>query len=116
MKKFEGTLQGIVFALNKAEIGPPSRPTLVAVAAAMKTYPSLRVRVRGHTDNRGSAVRNQKLSLARAQAVKDFLVAEGVATDRIVVEGLGATEPIDTNQTPKGRANNRRIEFRIESP
>ena len=114
VRKFEGTLQGIVFALNKAEIRPPSRPTLVAVAQAMQTYPSLRVRVRGHTDNRGSAVRNQKLSLARAQAVKDFLVAEGVAAERIAVEGLGASEPIDTNQTAKGRANNRRIEFRID--
>jgi outer membrane protein OmpA-like peptidoglycan-associated protein len=116
VKRFEGTLQGIVFALNKAEIRPPSRPTLVAVAQAMKSYPSLRVRVRGHTDNRGSSTRNQQLSLDRAQAVKDFLVAEGVAADRIAVEGLGDREPIDTNRTPKGRANNRRIEFRIDSP
>jgi len=72
--------------------------------------------VEGHTDSMGSVEHNRKLSLERAESVKRQLVKFGVDTGRIVVIGKGAIDPIDTNDTPEGRARNRRVEIIVYQP
>ena len=67
----------------------------------------------GHTDNVGSDAYNLRLSKERAETVKAYLVSRGVAADRMMTEGRGESEPIDTNDTEVGRGRNRRIEFHI---
>ena len=105
--------QRINFETGKARILPDSFGILNAVAQVLKDYPKIRVRVEGHTDNQGSDPVNLKLSDARAKSVADYLVAQGVARDRLEPKGLGETTPLDTNNTAAGRANNRRVEFHI---
>lgn len=106
-------LKGVNFASGSATLRPAAHDTLRSVAAAMKVNTRLRVEVGGHTDSIGAAERNQTLSERRADAVKDFLVKEGVAADRLGIKGYGSSKPADTNDTPQGRANNRRVEFRL---
>jgi OOP family OmpA-OmpF porin len=67
----------------------------------------------GHTDNVGKPATNVKLSKARAEAVKAYLVKVGVATDKVITEGWGSNKPIASNKTPQGRQKNRRVEFKI---
>lgn len=74
------------------------------------------VRIEGHTDNLGGAESNRRLSLARANAVRDALIARGVPADRLVAEGLGETQPIADNATVEGRQQNRRIDFKVVVP
>jgi outer membrane protein OmpA-like peptidoglycan-associated protein len=76
-------------------------------------YPTLRVRVTGHTDNVGSRETNVTLSKRRAEAVKAYLMKRGVEADRIETLGEGPDSPITTNNTRQGRQQNRRIEFQI---
>ena len=71
------------------------------------------IAVTGHSDSAGNEVRNLRISLARAQAVADYLINAGVATDRLVVEGLGSVDPVADNDTARGRDLNRRIEFEL---
>ena len=108
--------QQIHFATNKALILKDSYRVLRQVARALKDAPGVMVRVEGHTDNVGSLERNLKLSQRRADAVKEFLVRQGVLRSRIVAEGFGATRPIAPNTNRAGRAANRRVEFRIVEP
>jgi len=79
----------------------------------MTDYPKLRIRITGHTDNVGDRDSNAKLSQARADAVKQYLVDKGVAADRIETRGAGPDEPIADNDTPAGQQKNRRIEFKL---
>lgn len=88
-------------------------PVLEEVARIMKEYPNISVEVQGHTDNIGSDSSNQTLSERRAQAVKDYIVGRGIASDRLTTKGFGESQPIDTNDTDLGRARNRRIEFKV---
>ena len=69
------------------------------------------VAIHGHTDNVGGAKSNMKLSVGRAEAVKDYIVSKGVTASRITTKGFGFTKPIGDNSKPEGRAKNRRIEF-----
>jgi outer membrane protein OmpA-like peptidoglycan-associated protein len=72
----------------------------------------VKVRIEGHTDSTGDPARNLDLSKRRAEAVKKALVSQfGIAADRLTSEGFGDTKPIAPNDTPKGRAENRRVEF-----
>jgi outer membrane protein OmpA-like peptidoglycan-associated protein len=73
------------------------------------------VAVRGHTDDRGSAAGNRRLSARRAEAVRQALIGAGVAESRIRVEGVGAAEPVASNSTASGRRQNRRIELRLQA-
>ncbi len=107
-------LEGIQFATAKATILEESVAVLEKVQASMLAFPDVNVTIAGHTDSVGSDDDNRTLSLRRAQAVKDWLVARSISASRIKVVGKGEAEPIATNDTAEGRAKNRRIEFVVE--
>ncbi|NOK08044.1 Ig-like domain-containing protein [Corallococcus exercitus] len=107
-------LDKVYFATGKDVILPKSFPLLSQVAAVLRTHPELeRVRVEGHTDSQGDDAKNLDLSQRRANTVRDWLVKTGIAAERLEAVGSGETKPVDTNDTPKGRENNRRVEFNI---
>ncbi|MCB9683041.1 MAG: OmpA family protein [Alphaproteobacteria bacterium] len=103
--------QAIRFTGTTAELQTGSYALLDEVARVIKDLPDVRVRVEGHTDATGDESADMALSRRRAEVVFDYLVAKGVPSDRLTVEGYGGTRPIDTNRTAAGRENNRRIEF-----
>ncbi len=111
--KFTGAIKGINFKTGKADITKSSYPVLDAALKVIQEYPSLRLKIEGHTDNVGKAEKNQTLSEARAQAVKTHLVDKGVEEKRLETVGHGDTQPKESNKTAKGRAVNRRIEFTV---
>src|SRR6185369_2896372 len=107
----------VKFKTGSAEIlpGKDSEEVLQAVVKVLKTHPEVkRVRIEGHTDSRGTAALNRKLSGDRAASVVNWLVGHGVERDRLTSQGFGPDHPIDTNRTEEGRRNNRRVEFHIE--
>jgi outer membrane protein OmpA-like peptidoglycan-associated protein len=105
--------QKVHFATDKSTIYSDSFPMLQEVAEVLKTNANIRVRIEGHTDSRGSLRHNMKLSDARANSVKNFLIGQGVDPTHMESRGFGPTQPIDDNRTAKGRENNRRTEFII---
>lgn len=89
-------------------------PYLIDLAKILIQEPtSTRFKIVGHTDSSGSYEANRELSYRRASAVRNYLVDSGIAKDRIEIEGLGESDPIDSNLTVEGRANNRRVEIKI---
>jgi outer membrane protein OmpA-like peptidoglycan-associated protein len=106
------TLRGVNFELGKAVLLPISRDILLEVARSLVTNPEVRVEVAGHTDSTGSVALNERLSLARAESVKAFLVENAVAAESMEVRGYASTQPVATNKTASGRAQNRRVELR----
>lgn len=103
---------GVLFASAKWDLLPAAQTKLNDVANALtKEDPVSKMVVEGHTDSQGSASYNQDLSQHRAQAVRDYLVTRGIASDRITAEGFGPTRSIADNSSPEGRANNRRVEI-----
>jgi outer membrane protein OmpA-like peptidoglycan-associated protein len=113
VKRFTGVIKGIEFETGKSEIRGISAPVLESAAAVLVQYPTLRVRVTGHTDNVGSRETNITLSKRRAEAVKAYLMKRGVEADRIETLGEGPDSPITSNSTRQGRQQNRRIEFQM---
>lgn len=113
VKKFTGAIKGIVFETGKADIRKRSEKTLQEAAKVLAEYPDIRVEISGHTDSRGKHDDNMKLSADRAAAVKSWLVDHGIDASRISTRGAGPDEPVATNDTKSGRAENRRIEFKI---
>lgn len=111
VQQFTGVMEGISFASGRADISPASLGLLERAAAVLLEYPALRVRIVGHTDSTGGHDLNVELSLARANAVRTFLVGQGVEAERIGTLGMGPDEPIADNATKEGRSKNRRIEF-----
>jgi OmpA-OmpF porin, OOP family len=105
--------QQIFFASSRAVILPRSYPLLDEVVAALKARPTMNVRVEGHTDSRGNAALNTRLSQARADAVRAYLAGHGVGQDRLEARGFGPSQPIETNKTAAGREKNRRVDFVI---
>lgn len=103
--------QQIHFEFNKAKIKPDSFPILNAVVQVLKDNPDIKIEVGGHTDNKGSADYNKKLSQERSDSVRTYLIEHGINSSRLTAIGYGFDRPIDTNDTEKGRANNRRVEF-----
>ena len=106
-------LKYVFFETGSATLTPLSRYELENVKDAMLENPNIEIEVGGHTDNTGDADSNLTLSLARAEAVSNFLVNAGVPQERLVPTGYGELEPIDDNATEAGRANNRRTELKI---
>jgi OmpA-OmpF porin, OOP family len=108
-------LQDLKFRTDSNELEPTSRRVLDDVAGVLVRQPSAMIRVEGHTDNTGSPNTNRQLSSGRAEATKAYLVERGVAADRIDVAGLGPDQPVAANDTPEGRAKNRRTEIVVLS-
>lgn len=104
-------LEGITFDVAKATIKPESENTLLKALKTLTTYTDILVEIGGHTDSDGSAKSNQKLSLARAESVKAWLVSKGIEGSRISTMGYGEDKPISDNKTKEGKQKNRRIEF-----
>jgi outer membrane protein OmpA-like peptidoglycan-associated protein len=102
---------GILFDTGKDVIKHESLPTLKTILALMNDDADLKFSIEGHTDNQGNKGINQPLSEKRAAAVKKWLEAKGVESARLKSKGFGDSKPIDSNTTPEGRANNRRVEF-----
>jgi outer membrane protein OmpA-like peptidoglycan-associated protein len=113
VKNFMGVIAGIEFDRDQAEIRPTSEIALEQALSVLSTYPSLRIEIIGHTDNRGSREHNVELSLRRAEAVKAHFVARGIDPSRISSKGEGPDVPLTTNDNQAGRQKNRRIEFRV---
>lgn len=104
-------LAGVNFATNTATLTQSSRFILDEVAKSLNDNPEVRVEVSGHTDNTGSRALNVRLSQARAESVKKYLVDHGVAADRLEAKGYAWDRPVATNKTVAGRAMNRRTEL-----
>jgi len=102
---------GILFDTGSDRIRPESLPTLKGILALLEKDPALKFSIEGHTDNQGGKGVNQPLSERRAAAVKEWLAGKGIAADRLRTKGYGDSKPIDKNDSPEGRANNRRVEF-----
>ncbi len=105
--------QDILFATDSAAVRPDLQQDLYTLASSLRNYPDTTVQVVGHTDNTGSADYNLNLSRQRANSVASILIGAGVPASRIVAVGRGEDQPIASNLTPEGRAQNRRVEFVI---
>jgi len=103
----------ILFAIDSAAVRPGLRADLQVLAGSLQRYPGSTVQVIGHTDNTGTSAYNQDLSERRAGAVSSVLIGAGVEAGRIRSFGLGEDQPIATNLTPEGRAQNRRVDITI---
>lgn len=102
---------GIRFDTGKATLKPESMGIINEITKLMKDHPDLKFSVEGHTDSDGDDASNLKLSEERAQTVKSTMVKFGISADRLSTKGMGELAPLDSNDTPEGKANNRRVEF-----
>lgn len=104
--------QGILFDLDSDVIRPESTPTLQEIGEMLTNHADLRIAIEGHTDSSGDDAHNLELSDRRANAVRRFLIeAYGIDDGRLEAQGFGESDPIDVNDTPEGRQNNRRVEL-----
>jgi len=106
-------LDNILFDQSKAVIKNESKPTLEKVIAFMKSNPTVEVELSGHTSSEGERDLNLSLSYKRVKACKDYIVAAGIAEERLVAVGYGQDRPTASNDTEAGRIQNRRVEMRI---
>lgn len=104
-------LAGVQFATGKSSLTPNARETLSHFAGVLGAFPGLSLDIEGHTDSTGAAATNEKLSLERAMAVRDFLSMQGVSAAVIDVHGFGSSRPVAMNETASGREQNRRVEI-----
>jgi outer membrane protein OmpA-like peptidoglycan-associated protein len=104
-------MSDVLFDTAKYTLKPGAREKLSKVAGILLAYPGLNIEVDGHTDNVGGDEYNQNLSEQRAGSVRDYLVAQGVATNSVTAKGFGKTQPVATNDTAEGRQTNRRVEL-----
>ncbi|WP_296281777.1 OmpA family protein [uncultured Acinetobacter sp.] len=103
----------IEFESGKAVLTPIGTQILDEMVVALNKVQNKNIKIVGHTDSQGDAQKNQLLSLQRAEAVKQYLIAKNIAATRLTTEGLGATKPVADNATEDGRKKNRRIEFDV---
>jgi outer membrane protein OmpA-like peptidoglycan-associated protein len=104
---------GILFATNSSTLGNASKISLLKFAESLKTHTDTNVEIFGHTDITGSDAVNIPLSQQRAASVQSYLIAQGVSSNRLISYGKGSYEPIASNDTSTGRAQNRRVEIYI---
>ena len=114
--KMEGprtvTLRGVTFMSGRDELTTSSLVVLDEVAKQLVAVPELKIEIAGHTDSKGTRIRNIRLSLSRAEAVRAYLVMQGVPAERLTARGYGPDKPVASNAGPNGRAMNRRVELR----
>ncbi len=108
----ELVLEGVNFEVNSAELTASARGILDRVAESLVANPEVRVEVAGHTDKTGARAYNLTLSQRRAESVRNYLIQRGVAAGQVAARGYGPDNPIATNATRAGRAQNRRVELR----
>ncbi len=106
---------GILFDFNKSALKPEARTQLAKFATEMNDMKETNITVYGHTDNKGDASVNKKISTQRAETVAKFLTNKGIAAERITAEGLSYDFPVADNATAEGRAQNRRVEIYISA-
>jgi uncharacterized repeat protein (TIGR01451 family)/MYXO-CTERM domain-containing protein len=106
-------LESVYFQTNKAKILPRSFPLLDNVVAVLKAHDKLQIQVEGHTDSQGNDAYNKGLSQRRAEAVVAYLIGKSIDKARLVAEGFGEENPVASNKTKNGRAQNRRVVFTI---
>lgn len=106
-------LRNIFYEIDKATLLPASYNEMERLYILLSDAPGLKIEISGHTDNTGSAAHNQTLSEKRAKSVVDYLTARGIDPSRLVSKGYGMIQPMSSNDTPDGRAQNRRTEFKI---
>jgi OOP family OmpA-OmpF porin len=111
------TLEGVTFELNSAELTADSKPALNRIAADLHKYARLKIELQGYTDSSGSDAYNLKLSQRRAEAVARYLIDAGTPAVQVTSRGYGEADPIASNTTAEGRAQNRRVVMKVlENP
>ena len=105
--------ENVTFATNSSTISSRFTDTLDSIASVLKEYPDSNITVSGHTDSTGNDAINNPLSVNRANSVANYLKQQGVASSRITAVGYGSKQPIASNSTSEGRAQNRRVEIKI---
>lgn len=108
-------LKNIFFDSGKSTLKPESQKELENLMKMLNDIPTLKIEISGHTDNVGAAAMNKKLSQDRAKAVVDYVVSKGINADRLTFVGYGFDQPKASNETPEGRQENRRTEFKVLS-
>ena len=108
------SLSGPHFGFGQSSLSPEGRAKVYTTAATLNQYPNRRVEVNGFTDSNGNEAHNQRLSERRADTVKEALIEDGVAASRVTTRGLGQSNPVASNATAEGRAQNRRVEIILE--
>lgn len=104
---------GILFGFDKSDLNGNAKENIAKLARILNEYPDTRLTIQGHTDSKGDDNYNRQLSARRADAVRDYLVANGVKGGRLSTTAYGETAPIASNETEAGRAQNRRVEVVI---
>ena len=104
-------MSDVLFDTGSATLQPAAREKLAKISGILLAHPGLTLQIEGHTDSVGSDEFNQQLSERRADSVRDFLAAQGVAASSITARGFGKTQPVASNDTPEGRQRNRRVEL-----
>lgn len=103
----------LYFKTSSSDLTEDSKKQLVNIATILKAFPDAAIKLGGYTDNSGNADSNLKLSGQRAQVAQDQLIADGIDKNRVTAEGYGQEHPIASNDTPEGKAQNRRIDLRV---
>jgi len=106
-------VKAVEFETGSANLKATSTVTLDKVVALMRKYSAYKLSIKGHTDSQGDFEKNLLLSDQRARAAKDYLISKGIGSGRITSKGFGSKRPVDSNETPEGRQNNRRVEFNL---
>ena len=112
MNTLDGYAKTILFNTGKSSFQKQTLPVLKSIIAILKENPTAKFNIAGHTDSTGNVASNMTLSNERSAAVKNYLVSNGVAADRLTSNGFGDTQPIGDNNTEEGRASNRRVEVK----
>lgn len=110
----EKAIQAVEFDTGKDRLKRASTKVLDQIVPILKKYPKYNLAIIGHTDNRGKADQNMRLSQNRARACMNYLISKGIAANRLIARGKGDTQPIASNDTVEGRSKNRRVEFNLQ--
>jgi outer membrane protein OmpA-like peptidoglycan-associated protein len=105
------SMPDVLFAFNKYDLKPEARERLAKISGIVLAYPDLKLQIEGYTDSIGSDEYNQTLSDKRAEAVRDYLVSQGVSMNNVSAQGMGKADPVADNSTAAGRQLNRRVEM-----